>query len=40
MLQRDEKYQQNRFAAELLSFCLTHGRAVDTMLPDVDTPAP
>jgi uncharacterized protein YqiB (DUF1249 family) len=40
MLQRDEKYQQNRFASELLSFCLTHGRSADTVLPDADTSAP
>ena len=36
MLQRDEKFQQNRFAAELLEFCLTNGRSVDTVLADPD----
>lgn len=27
MYQRDEKYQQNHFLAELLAFCLTEGRS-------------
>ena len=31
MLQRDEKFQQNRFAAELLEFCLNNGRSVDAV---------
>ena len=29
MLQRDEKFQQNRFAAELMEFCLNNGRSTD-----------
>ena len=36
MLQRDEKLQQNRFAAELMEFCLHHGRSLETSLPDPD----
>ena len=31
MLQRDEKFQQNRFAAELLEFCLNFGRSLKTL---------
>jgi uncharacterized protein YqiB (DUF1249 family) len=40
MLQRDEKFQQNRFAAELMEFCLSHGRSLETNLsrPDPTTP--
>lgn len=34
MLQRDEKFQQNRFVAELIDFCLKDGRLVGTVLPD------
>jgi uncharacterized protein YqiB (DUF1249 family) len=40
MLQRDEKFQQNRFAAELLEFCLNNGRSVDAVLPEADPPSP
>ena len=32
MLQRDEKFQQNRFAAELMEFCLNNGRSTDAPL--------
>ena len=34
MLQRDEKFQQNRFAAELLEFCLNNGRSTDAPVTD------
>ena len=40
MLQRDEKFQQNRFAAELMEFCLSNGRSVDAVLPEPDQPSP
>ena len=40
MLQRDEKFQQNRFAAELMEFCLNNGRSVDAVLPEPDQPSP
>ena len=40
MLQRDEKFQQNRFAAELMEFCLNNGRSVDPVLPDPEQPSP
>ena len=39
MLQRDEKFQQNRFAAELMEFCLNNGRSVDAVLPEPDQPS-
>ena len=32
MLQRDEKYQQNRFAADLMEFCLTNGCSLEVTL--------
>lgn len=34
MLQRDEKFQQNRFAAELMEFCLNNGRSTDAPVTD------
>lgn len=35
MYHRDEKHQQNRYVAELLSFCLAEGRAPDPVsLPE------
>ena len=37
MLQRDEKFQQNRFAAELMEFCLTNGRSTNAPLTDSDS---
>ena len=40
MLQRDEKFQQNRFAAELMEFCLNNGRSVAAVLPEPDQPSP
>lgn len=36
MLQRDEKFQQNRFAAELMEFCLINGRSSDAPLSGTD----
>lgn len=36
MLQRDEKFQQNQFAAEFLEFCLNHGLAANASLPVPD----
>jgi len=39
MLQRDEKYQQNRFAAELMEFCLENGRSLAHNLQDCDSSA-
>ena len=36
MLQRDEKFQQNRFAAELMEFCLNNGRSSSAPLTDSD----
>jgi uncharacterized protein YqiB (DUF1249 family) len=39
MLQRDEKFQQNRFATELMEFCLSHGRSLETNLSRPDTTA-
>ena len=36
MLQRDEKFQQNRFAAELMEFCLNNGRSTDAPLTSIE----
>lgn len=35
MYQRDEKFQQNRFAGELFEFCLAEGMTVDSTLKDL-----
>ena len=40
MLQRDEKFQQNRFAAELMEFCLSFGRSLETTLSNANTRRP
>ena len=40
MLQQDEKFQQNRFAAELLEFCLSFGRSLETTLSNPDNRHP
>ena len=40
MLQRDEKFQQNRFAAELMEFCLTNGRSTNAPLTDSASAGP
>jgi uncharacterized protein YqiB (DUF1249 family) len=33
MYQRDEQFQQNQFAAELLAFCLANGRDTELIFP-------
>ncbi len=33
MYQRDEQFQQNKFAAELLGFCLANGRDAEVVFP-------
>ena len=36
MLQRDEKFQQNRFAAELMEFCLNNGRSTGALVTGIE----
>jgi uncharacterized protein YqiB (DUF1249 family) len=40
MLQQDEKFQQNRFAAELMEFCLGFGRSLEPTLANADIKRP